>query len=126
MGAFRYLMGAAWVLMGDNPSAPGRQWGRPLAPDIRYITCSLGKTRVLWFTTVGSPNSMSLLFHQEEIDMNAGTVYAIRRRLTVLTIATLLALSTAYAPVLLDGTTGTAMTHSVSACNAQSSGGGGC
>lgn len=58
--------------------------------------------------------------------MNAGTIFAIRRRLIVLTVATLLALSAAYAPVLLDGTAGTAMTPPASACNAQSGGGGGC
>lgn len=74
----------------------------------------------------GIPQPDEPSFPQEEIDMNAGTLYAVRRRLVVLTVATLLALSAAYAPILLDGAAGTAMTSSVFACDAQSSSGGGC
>ncbi len=59
--------------------------------------------------------------------MNAGTIRHTHRRLTVLTVAALLALVAAYTPVLLDGTTGTALTTPASACDPQSSnGGGGC
>ena len=58
--------------------------------------------------------------------MNAGTIRNTYRRLTVLTVAALLALVSASAPVLLDGATGTALTPSVFACDPQGHGGGGC
>ena len=58
--------------------------------------------------------------------MNAETIRNTYRRLTVLTVAALLALVAAYAPVLLDGTMGTALTTSVFACDPESPSGGGC
>ena len=49
-----------------------------------------------------------------------------RRRLLVLTVAALLALAATYAPVMLDGTTGSAMTTTTYACGGPQTGGGDC
>lgn len=48
--------------------------------------------------------------------MNTGLLYHTRRRLVVLVAATILALTAAYTPVLLDGLAGTDLTPQVYAC----------
>ena len=55
--------------------------------------------------------------------MNASTILPIRRRMVALMIAAVVALSAAYAPVLLDEVAGTSLTDTVAACNGN---GGGC
>ena len=54
--------------------------------------------------------------------MNTSTLFTIRRRMTTLAIAALIALSAAYAPMLLDEVAGTSMTGTVNACSGANGG----
>ena len=55
--------------------------------------------------------------------MNTGTIRNARRHMLSLVIAALVALSAAYAPVLLDEMAGTSIVTSANACGHQTGGG---
>lgn len=54
--------------------------------------------------------------------MNTGILFSLRRRMTVLAIAALIALSAIYTPMLLDAAVGTSMVNSAAACSGQAGG----
>ncbi|MEM7132851.1 MAG: hypothetical protein AAF702_41495 [Chloroflexota bacterium] len=54
--------------------------------------------------------------------MNAGNILNIRRTVLTLAIAAVVALSTAYAPMVLDGVAGTSLTPSAYACQGNGTG----
>ncbi|MEM7132853.1 MAG: hypothetical protein AAF702_41505 [Chloroflexota bacterium] len=54
--------------------------------------------------------------------MNAGNILNIRRHMVALMIAAVVALSAAYAPVVLDGVAGTILTEAALACTASAGG----